>query len=62
MKKDGQKIEYHPSKQSAIDWKAWWDEVKYDRHKRQWYLEFNKRRYDAYYKMIDKNVAKLMKG
>jgi len=58
MKNTKRGREYHSSEQSAKAWKAWWDEVKFDEEKQQWYLEFSQKRYDEYYKMIEKNYSK----
>lgn len=61
MKKEGLTKEYHPSKKSAEDWKALWDDVKYDRTKKQWFLVVNQRRLKSYGKWLDKFIKQLEK-
>lgn len=62
MKNDGLQKEYHPSKQSAMDWKALWDDYKYDRSKKQWYLVVNKQRLKSYGNWLDKYIKEIEKA
>ena len=53
--------EYHSSKKSAQDWKALWDDVKYDKSEHKWYLIVNKKRCNNYFKWIDKTLGEYEK-
>jgi len=52
-------IEHHPSEQSAKDWKALWDDVKFDEKKKQWYLQMNKKRHDNYFIWLDSYIKEI---
>jgi hypothetical protein len=62
MKQSGLNREYHKSRKSAEDWKALWDNVKYDRKQGMFYLEVNRKRFDEYGAWLDAYISLLEKS